>query len=81
MIFAIFLLEMVISQNIIIYPCLTAQESFSLYFGLALVIVVNNTGLISDYKVKETSKLGPRPEKPIEIYEFERYFSFRCLIL
>ncbi|CAN1277370.1 hypothetical protein LINPERPRIM_LOCUS16304, partial [Linum perenne] len=23
-------------------------------------------------KVKETSKLGPRPEKPIEIYEFER---------
>ncbi|XP_048226044.1 uncharacterized protein LOC8267172 [Ricinus communis] len=23
------------------------------------------------YKVKETSKLGPRPEKPIEIYEFE----------
>ncbi|RWR83589.1 Glutathione S-transferase [Cinnamomum micranthum f. kanehirae] len=22
--------------------------------------------------VKETSKLGPRPEKPIEIYEFER---------
>ncbi|XP_062112759.1 uncharacterized protein LOC133823922 [Humulus lupulus] len=26
---------------------------------------------VSDYKVKETSKLGPRPEKPIEIYEFE----------
>ena len=25
------------------------------------------------FKVKETSKLGPRPEKPIEIYEFERY--------
>ncbi|PON83083.1 S-crystallin [Trema orientale] len=25
----------------------------------------------NDYKVKETSKLGPRPEKPIEIYEFE----------
>lgn len=23
------------------------------------------------YKVKETSKVGPRPEKPIEIYEFE----------
>ncbi|XP_047308566.1 uncharacterized protein LOC124912054 [Impatiens glandulifera] len=23
------------------------------------------------FKVKETSKLGPRPEKPIEIYEFE----------
>ncbi|KAL3825761.1 hypothetical protein ACJIZ3_021790 [Penstemon smallii] len=23
------------------------------------------------YKLKETSKLGPRPEKPIEIYEFE----------
>lgn len=23
--------------------------------------------------VKETSKLGPRPEKPIEIYEFEGY--------
>ncbi|KAK6942585.1 Glutathione S-transferase, N-terminal [Dillenia turbinata] len=26
---------------------------------------------INCYKVKETSKLGPRPEKPIEIYEFE----------
>ncbi|KAG2682968.1 hypothetical protein I3843_10G010200 [Carya illinoinensis] len=25
----------------------------------------------ADFKVKETSKLGPRPEKPIEIYEFE----------
>lgn len=23
--------------------------------------------------MKETSKLGPRPEKPIEIYEYERY--------
>ncbi|XP_028771303.1 uncharacterized protein LOC114728561 [Neltuma alba] len=26
---------------------------------------------VSGYKVKETAKLGPRPEKPIEIYEFE----------
>ncbi|KAK7345336.1 hypothetical protein VNO77_15938 [Canavalia gladiata] len=26
---------------------------------------------ISGYKVKETSKIGPLPEKPIEIYEFE----------
>ncbi|XP_061361930.1 uncharacterized protein LOC133305705 [Gastrolobium bilobum] len=26
---------------------------------------------VSGYKVKETSNLGPRPEKPIEIYEFE----------
>ncbi|KAH9738192.1 Thioredoxin family protein [Citrus sinensis] len=26
----------------------------------------------SGFKVKETSKLGPRPEKPIEIYEYER---------
>ncbi|KAF7804289.1 putative thioredoxin-like protein [Senna tora] len=26
---------------------------------------------VGGYKVKETSKLGPRPEKPIEIYEFE----------
>ncbi|KAL4031723.1 hypothetical protein IC575_010013 [Cucumis melo] len=26
---------------------------------------------IAGFKVKETSKLGPRPEKPIEIYEFE----------
>lgn len=26
---------------------------------------------VSDFKVKETSKLGLRPEKPIEIYEFE----------
>lgn len=25
------------------------------------------------FKLKETSRLGPRPEKPIEIYEFERY--------
>ncbi|XP_059309088.1 uncharacterized protein LOC132060191 isoform X2 [Lycium ferocissimum] len=28
---------------------------------------------ISGFKVKESSKVGPRPEKPIEIYEFERY--------
>ncbi|THG17357.1 hypothetical protein TEA_018336 [Camellia sinensis var. sinensis] len=28
---------------------------------------------IAGFKVKETSKLGPRPEKPIEIYEFERF--------
>ncbi|XVF55733.1 hypothetical protein PTKIN_Ptkin06aG0060600 [Pterospermum kingtungense] len=28
------------------------------------------------YKVKETSKIGPRPEKPIETYEFEGYSSF-----
>ncbi|CDP15425.1 unnamed protein product [Coffea canephora] len=26
---------------------------------------------IAGFKVKETSKLGPRPERPIEIYEFE----------
>ncbi|KAL3532098.1 hypothetical protein ACH5RR_005619 [Cinchona calisaya] len=26
---------------------------------------------IAGFKVKETSKLGPRPEKPIDIYEFE----------
>ncbi|KAK4272728.1 hypothetical protein QN277_021242 [Acacia crassicarpa] len=26
---------------------------------------------VSGYKVKETARLGPRPEKPIEIYEFE----------
>lgn len=26
---------------------------------------------IAGFKVKETSKLGPRPEMPIEIYEFE----------
>ncbi|OAY42906.1 uncharacterized protein LOC110619977 [Manihot esculenta] len=26
---------------------------------------------VAGYKVKETSKVGPRPEKPIEIYEFE----------
>ncbi|CAK7341821.1 unnamed protein product [Dovyalis caffra] len=26
---------------------------------------------VAGYKVKETSRLGPRPEKPIEIYEFE----------
>ncbi|XP_057488728.1 uncharacterized protein LOC130774688 isoform X2 [Actinidia eriantha] len=26
---------------------------------------------IAGFKVKETSKIGPRPEKPIEIYEFE----------
>jgi hypothetical protein len=37
------------------------------------------SGLITDFKVKETSKLGPRPEKPIEIYEFERY-HFSCLL-
>jgi hypothetical protein len=30
-------------------------------------------GQITDSKAKETSKLGPRPEKPIEIYEFEGY--------
>ncbi|KAH9674580.1 Thioredoxin family protein [Citrus sinensis] len=29
----------------------------------------------SGFKVKETSKLGPRPEKPIEIYEYERIIA------
>ncbi|GAU31792.1 hypothetical protein TSUD_22380 [Trifolium subterraneum] len=29
---------------------------------------------LSGITVKETSKVGARPEKPIEIYEFERYF-------
>lgn len=29
--------------------------------------------------VKETSKLGPRPEKPIEIYEFEGYALHQML--
>ena len=38
----------------------------------------NLSRLFSGYKVKETGKLGPRPEKPIEIYEFERYFVFLC---
>ncbi|KAH9674588.1 Thioredoxin family protein [Citrus sinensis] len=30
---------------------------------------------IAGFKVKETSKLGPRPEKPIEIYEYERIIA------
>lgn len=29
--------------------------------------------MLAGYIVKESSKLGPRPEKPIEIYEFEGY--------
>ncbi|XP_039022523.1 uncharacterized protein LOC120154994 isoform X1 [Hibiscus syriacus] len=28
---------------------------------------------LGGFKVKETSKIGPRPQKPIEIYEFEGY--------
>ncbi|XVE75962.1 hypothetical protein DITRI_Ditri12bG0134400 [Diplodiscus trichospermus] len=42
---------------------------------------------VGGFKVKETSKVGTRPEKPIEIYEFERYsdyllfFSFPSLML
>lgn len=34
--------------------------------------------------VKETAKIGPRPEKPIEIYEFEGYvyaLLILCLIV
>ncbi|PQQ18412.1 uncharacterized protein Pyn_23506 [Prunus yedoensis var. nudiflora] len=35
----------------------------------------------NDSKVKETSKIGPRPQKPIEIYEFEGlYFSFHSIV-
>jgi len=30
---------------------------------------------ISGIVIKETAKVGPRPEKYIEIYEFERYFT------
>ncbi|MCD7452656.1 hypothetical protein HAX54_017716 [Datura stramonium] len=30
---------------------------------------------IAGFKVKESSNLGPRPEKPVEIYEFERINS------
>ncbi|KAF3772922.1 hypothetical protein EJ110_NYTH56593 [Nymphaea thermarum] len=33
---------------------------------------VYSTFKIAGLKLKETSKLGPRPEMPIEIYEFER---------
>lgn len=29
--------------------------------------------MFAGYVAKETAKLGPRPEKPIEIYEFEGY--------
>lgn len=35
-----------------------------------MLIKVVETGM----KLKESSKLGPRPEKPIEIYEFERWY-------
>ncbi|KAH0971657.1 hypothetical protein GBA52_023813 [Prunus armeniaca] len=35
---------------------------------------------ITDSKVKETSKIGPRPPKPIEIYEFEGYFIFHSIV-
>ncbi|KAK4343183.1 hypothetical protein RND71_038999 [Anisodus tanguticus] len=31
---------------------------------------------IAGFKVKESSNLGPRPEKPIEIYEFERHGTY-----
>ncbi|XP_059306083.1 uncharacterized protein LOC132057479 isoform X2 [Lycium ferocissimum] len=34
---------------------------------------------IAGFKVKESSNLGPRPEKPIEIYEFERYLCWRSV--
>ncbi|CAI0462270.1 unnamed protein product [Linum tenue] len=34
---------------------------------------------LAGYKVKETSKLGPRPEQPIMIYEFERNRDTECL--
>ncbi|GAU31793.1 hypothetical protein TSUD_22390 [Trifolium subterraneum] len=35
---------------------------------------------LSGITVKETSKVGARPEKPIEIYEFERYFMVREIV-
>lgn len=54
----------------------TGQDIFSpspafLFFTFIIVNIINT---VSGSVVKETSKLGPRPEKPIEIYEFERYF-------
>lgn len=36
---------------------------------------------IIGFKVKESSNIGPRPEKPIEIYEFERYFCWGSVLI
>lgn len=36
---------------------------------------------ITGFKVKESSKLGPRPEKRIEIYEFERYERWGSILM
>ncbi|KAL5760120.1 hypothetical protein ACOSQ2_018958 [Xanthoceras sorbifolium] len=44
--------------------------SLSLVFRLGTGVFVSGC-ILTGFKVKETSKLGPRPEKPIEIYEFE----------
>lgn len=35
--------------------------------------------MLAGYVAKETSKLGPRPEKPIELYEFEGYLERQIL--
>ncbi|KAL9318960.1 hypothetical protein ACSQ67_015477 [Phaseolus vulgaris] len=52
--------------------CLTVQESLPLPFpALFLIFHVNMSSTISGIVIKETAKVGPRPEKYIEIYEFE----------
>jgi hypothetical protein len=57
---------------------LSIFSPFSLHLYVCYVFLVNISSAVSGLTVKETSKVGARPEKPIEIYEFERYFIALC---
>jgi len=62
----IFMLNMSIFSPLPLY--------FYFYLDSCSFFLVNTSNAVSGFTVKETSKVGARPEKPIEIYEFERYF-------
>ncbi|WJX94993.1 hypothetical protein P8452_76359 [Trifolium repens] len=44
---------------------------------LSTLSLLLHTSAVSCLTVKETSKVGARPEKPIEIYEFERILKIQ----
>ncbi|KAL0347042.1 UNVERIFIED_CONTAM: Alpha carbonic anhydrase 1, chloroplastic [Sesamum calycinum] len=63
------------------------SDQYALGFAGNYQILVFSGQRSLGLKLKETSKLGPRPEKPIEIYEFERfgklfqYWILKCCII
>lgn len=57
------------------------QFSNLFFFSKKIILISKLNRAGTGYKLKETSNLGPRPEKPIEIYEFEGYSKLYIFML